>query len=128
MPSNTQQEILDLEERLKQADVVSDPEFLDAVLIDGFYFTGPGGNIYTKEQVLQAHRPAGRRKFSRYETSDIRLQDLGDTVVATLRLDFTVQDHDHGHDHSLRYTRVWMRREGRWQIVAGSAVPIEHEH
>lgn len=124
MPTASEREILDLEERLKQADIVSDPEFLDDVLIDGFYFTGPGGVIYTKEQILQTHRPAGVQKFSRFETSDIRIQDFGDTVIVTLRLDMTVQD----HAHAFRYTRVWLKRDGRWRIVAGSAVPFELEH
>lgn len=124
MPSATEREILDLEERLKQADIVSDPEFLDEVLIDGFYFTGPGAAIYTKEQILQAHRPAGAKKFSRFETSDIRIQDFGDTAIVTLRLDMTVQD----HAYAFRYTRVWLKRDGRWRIVAASAVPFELEH
>jgi uncharacterized protein (TIGR02246 family) len=124
MSTATEREILDLEERLKQADIVSDPEFLDEVLIDGFYFTGPGAVIYTKEQVLEAHRPAGVQKFSRLETSDIRIQDFGDTVIVTLRLDMTAQD----HDYAFRYTRVWLKRDGRWRVVAGSAVPFELEH
>lgn len=124
MSTAVEREILDLEERLKQADIVSDPEFLDEVLIDGFYFTGPGGAIYTKEQILQAHHPAGAQKFSRFETSDIRVREFGDTVIVTLRLDMTVQD----HDYAFRYTRVWLKRDGRWKIVAASAVPFELEH
>lgn len=125
----TADEIQELEERLKQADIVSDPDFLNEILVDGFYFTGPSGAIYTKEQILEAHRPAGAQKFTRFETSDMRMQDYGDTVIVTLRTDFTVRqhhgDHHHDHDHALRYTRVWLKREGHWRVAGGSAVPLE---
>ncbi len=124
MASTTQDEIRDLEEQLKEADIVSDPDLLDELLVDGFYFTAQDGTIYTKEQVLQAHRPAGARKFIKYETTDLRIADFDNAAVVNVRVDLATN----GAQVALLFTRFWLKRDQRWQIVGGSAVQLEHSH
>ncbi len=117
-------EIFELEGRIKQADIVTDPELLDELLVDGFFFTSQDGTVYSKEQVLQSHRPAGVRKFTRYDTSDLQIHDFGDAAVVTVRVDLATES----TQAALLFTRFWLKREGRWQIVGGSAVQLEHSH
>ncbi len=124
MTSTTENEIRELEEKLKQADIVADPDLLDEVLVDGFFFTAQDGRVFTKEQVLQAHRPAGARKFTTYETSDLRIAEFGNGAVVTVRVDLATN----GTQVALLFTRFWLKRDGRWQIVGGSAVQLEHSH
>lgn len=124
MKSDTESEIRELEAKVEQADIVADPELLDSLLVDGFTFTSQEGTLYTKEQVLAAHRPAGVRKFTRYETSQLRIRSFENAAVVTLRADLERQ--------SLRvalfFTRFWLKIDGRWQIAGGSAVQLEHSH
>lgn len=124
MASATETEIRELEEQVKQADVVTDPDTLDRLIADGFYFTAQDGAIYGKEHVLAAHRPAGVRKFVRFETSDLRISDFGSGAVVTVRADLETAD----RRVALLFTRFWLRRDGRWQIVGGSAIQLEHSH
>lgn len=122
--TSTESEIRELEEKVKQADIVSDPELLDELLIDGFFFTAQDGTIYSKEQVLQAHRPAGLRKFKRFDTSALRIHDYGHAAVVTVRVDLATEAIQLG----LLFTRFWFKIDGRWRIVGGSAVELEHSH
>jgi hypothetical protein len=124
MASTTESEIRELEEKVKQADVVTDPDLLDELLVDGFFFTAQDGSIYTKEQVLQAHRPAGVRKFQRFETSDLHIHDFGDAAVVTVRADLVTP----AMQLALLFTRFWLKRDGKWRIIGGSAVELGHSH
>ena len=120
----TETQIRELEEQVKQADVVTDPDLLDELLIDGFTFTAQDGTIYTKAQVLNAHRPAGVRKFARYETSDLHIRAFEHAAVVTVRADLVTER----VRLALLFTRFWLNIEGRWRIVGGSAVELEHSH
>jgi len=124
MTNTTEAEIRELEEKVKQADVITDPDLLDRLLVDDFTFTAQDGTIYTKEQVLQAHRPAGVRKFTKFETRDLRIQAFGIAAVVTVRVDLATAD----TQVALLFTRFWLKRDGRWQIIGGSAVQLEHSH
>jgi hypothetical protein len=121
---DTEAEIRELEEKVKQADVVTDPDLLDELLIDGFTFTSQDGTVYTKEQVLNAHRPAGARKFTRFDTSNLRIHAFENAAVATVRADFATTN----VQMALLFTRFWLKIDGRWRIVGGSAVELEHSH
>ncbi len=120
MPDVAQDEIRDLEKRIEQADIVADPELLDALIDDAFYFTGPDGTIIHKSAVLEAHRPAGARKFVRYATSDLRIADYGPTVVVTVRIDLATK----AVEQALRFTRIWLKQDSGWKVIGGSAVRI----
>ncbi|HEY9180216.1 MAG TPA: nuclear transport factor 2 family protein [Candidatus Baltobacteraceae bacterium] len=124
MMHTTQAQIRDLEEQVRLADVVTDPDLLDELLVDGFSFTSHDGTIFSKEQVLQAHRPAGVRKFETFETSDLQIRAFDEAAVVTVRADFTTTR----MRASLLFTRFWLKIGGRWRIVGGSAVELEHAH
>lgn len=124
MTQTTEAEIRELEERVKQADVVNDPDLLDELLVNGFTFTAQDGATYTKEQVLSAHRPAGARKFVRFETSDLHVRSFPDAAVVTVRADLATEH----VQVALLFTRFWIRLDGRWRIAGGSAVELEHSH
>lgn len=124
MTNSTEAEIRELEEQVKQADVITDPDLLERLLIDGFTFTAQDGAVYTKDQVIQAHQPAGVRKFESFETSDLRIRAFENAAVVTVRADFATPR----MRLALLFTRFWLKVEGRWRIVGGSAVELEHSH
>lgn len=124
MTNTTEAEIRELEEQVKQADVITDPDLLDRLLIDGFTFTSQDGTIYTKAQVVQAHTPAGVRKFESFETSDLEIRAFDSGAVVTVRADFATPR----MRLALLFTRFWLKIDGRWRIVGGSAVELEHSH
>jgi len=121
---STEAEIRELEERVKQADVITDPDLLDELLVDGFTFTSQDGNIYTKEQVLRAHQPAGVRKLKSFETSDLRIRAFENAAVVSVRAELATES----MRLTLLFTRFWLRIDDRWRIVGGSALELEHSH
>ena len=113
---STESEIRALEEQLRQAELGPDPEFFQQALADDVVLIGPDGqSSFGKAEVVAAHRPTGTAKFTRVEMSEMRIVDQGAAAVVTCKGAF---EGPSGR-HTLRFLRVWAKKDGRWQIVAG---------
>ena len=109
---STIDEIRALEERLRQAELGPDPAFFEEFLADDVLLDGQ----LAKAKVVEAHRPGKGPKFTRVEMSDWRILDHGTAAVVTCR---GVYEGPQG-SHALRFLRVWLRKNDRWQIIAGT--------
>ena len=108
---------------LREAQLAGDVAALDALIDDQLVFTGPDGMIYGKQDDLEAHR-RGAIRITTLEPSDERVQDFGDIVVVTVRMEMRGSFNGAPFAGPFRYTRVWQRREQRWRIVAGHVSAI----
>ena len=60
----------------------------------------------------------GRMKFDRYETTETNFRVYDTTAIVTGRLQRTrVRDGAAAND-DWRFTKVYLRRAGRWQVVS----------
>lgn len=111
---STADEIMQLEERLRQAELGPDPEFFQEYLADDVVVDGQ----QVKAQIVEAHRPGSGKgqKFNRVEMSDFKLVEHGPAVV------LTCQGHYEGPQFTgtLKFMRVWLKEGGRWRIIAAS--------
>ncbi len=118
--------ILDLESRLRMAQLRADVPALDALLADDLLFTGPDGTVGTKAQDLAAHQ-SGAVRFREHVPVELRVRRVGSAVAVTaLRARLTVEVAGALVRGEYRYTRVWAREGSRdWRVVGGhvSAVP-----
>jgi hypothetical protein len=105
-------EILVLEEELRQAELGPDPAFFERRLADDAVLDGE----LAKSKVVAAHQPGGSAKFTRVAMSDFRLLEHGPAVVVTCT---GVYEGPSG-SHTLDFMRVWLKQNGEWQIIAGS--------
>jgi hypothetical protein len=105
-------EILALEEELRQAELAPDPAFFERRLADDAVLDGQ----LAKSKVVAAHQPDGSAKFTRVVMSDFRLVQHGPAVVVTCT---GVYEGPNG-SHTLEFMRVWLKQEAQWQIIAGS--------
>src|SRR5258708_2613899 len=115
--SNVQTEIAALEERLRQAELGPDPSVFEELLADDAILVAQDGQpALAKAQVVAAHQPGGGPKFTRVELSDLKILDHGAVAVVTSK------GHYEGPQFTgtLKFMRVWMKKNGRWQIIAGS--------
>ena len=71
----------------------------------------------SKSDVLGFTR-SGRMKFQRYQTSDFKLRVYGDAAVVSGRLQRMRTLNDKTVNDDWRFTKFYIRREGRWQVVA----------
>jgi ketosteroid isomerase-like protein len=113
-------EIVDMERQAKEATLHRDAEFTRRTLADDYVAITPLGQVTTKEDAVAARR-SGQLRYEAMNVSDMVVRVYGDTAVVTARAD--VKGHQLGEDFSgpYRYTRVWIRRNGRWQTVSYQA-------
>jgi hypothetical protein len=119
-------EIVEVEARLRAAQLDADVGALDALLAEALLFTGPDGSLATKEQDLAAHG-SGAVRFREHVPEDLRVRRVGaDVAVTALRARLAVTVGGVLVHGTYRYTRVWAwEHGGPWRVVAGhaSAVP-----
>ena len=114
---STRSEIIELEKQLRQAELGPDPAFFERALADDVVFAGPqGGPAMTKAFVVQAHQPGAGPKFTRVQMTEMEIVEHGDAAVVTCKGTY---DSPNG-SFSLGFMRVWLKRDGRWQIIAVS--------
>jgi len=116
----TIREIIEMERLAKEASLRRDPEFPQRTLAEDYVAITPLGTVTTKQDALSARR-SGQLRYDTIEVSDMVVRLYGDTAVVTARAD--VKGHQLGEDFSgpYRYTRVWVRRAGHWQVVSYQA-------
>jgi len=106
-----------LDEERIQAQIQGDVPALDRIYADDFIGIGPSGTVRTKPQVL-ADFTSHDLKFQSITTDDVHFRVYGNTVVETGRSTMVGQDKGKVVPPDNRFTRVWVRRQGRWQLVA----------
>jgi ketosteroid isomerase-like protein len=114
---SVEQVIRQLDHERIQAQIHADRVALDRIYADDFIGIGPSGTVRTKPQVL-ADFTSHDLKFQSITTDDVRIRVYGNTVVETGRSTMVGQDKGRVVPRDNRFTRVWVRRQGRWRIVA----------
>ena len=110
------EEIRRLDDEAREAMLRRDVATLKRLLSEDFVVTNPFNRVLNKQQVLEAVE-AGRINHSAYEREIEYLRIFADTAVVMGQE--TVADD--GQMKNRRYTEIWLRREGRWQIIARHA-------
>jgi ketosteroid isomerase-like protein len=125
--SDAEHEIRDLETQLSRAVVTGDRAFFERVLAADFTHTSHSGQFKTRDQWMaenkfenrQGKPQAGKTYYEAFEVDDLAVRIYGETAVVTGRSTprgRTAKGKPiRGH---YRYLRVWVKRAGRWQVVA----------
>jgi ketosteroid isomerase-like protein len=100
-----------------QAQIGADGLALDRLYAEDFVGVGPSGTVRTKPQVL-ADFTSGNLRFQSITTDEVQWRIYGDTAVETGRSTMNGQDRGKAVPRDNRFTRVWIKRQGRWQLVA----------
>ena len=115
--SNVETEIIELEERLRLAELGPHPHFFEDVLDEQAVLVSDDGQpFFAKQKVVDAHRPGKAPKFTRVEMSEMSITDHGTGAVVTCRGTYESAQ----GAVSLKFMRVWLKKNDRWKIVAGS--------
>jgi ketosteroid isomerase-like protein len=116
----TVRQIIDMERQAKEASLHRDADFVQRTLAEDYVAITPLGQVTTKQDTISARR-SGQLRYQALDVSDMVVRVYGDTAIVTARAD--VKGHQLGEDFSgpYRYTRVWVRHNGRWQTVSYQA-------
>src|SRR5437773_4807712 len=105
-------EIRQLEDELREAELGPDAKFFEDHLADDVLLDGE----LAKKKVVAAHRTGNGPKFTRVEMSDYQIYDHGGAAVVTCRGDYEGPK----GAFTLKFMRVWLKKGDRWQIIAGT--------
>lgn len=113
-------EIVDLERRLRRAQLDADVQALDGLISEDLLFAGPDGALATKAQDLQAHASLAVR-FVSHEPEELRVRRVGEgCAIVSLRARLAVEVGGAPVSGVYRYTRVWAREgDGAWRVAGG---------
>jgi ketosteroid isomerase-like protein len=100
-----------------QAQIGADAAALDRIYADDFIGIGPSGTVRTKEQVISDFT-SGDLKFQSITTDDVQVRVYGNTAVETGRSTMIGQDKGKAVPRDNRFTRVWIKQQGRWRLVS----------
>ena len=106
-----------LDQERIQAQIHADAAALNRIYADDFIGIGPSGTVRTKPQVL-ADFTSHDLSFQSITTDEVRIRVYGNTAVETGRTTTVGQDKGKVVPRDNRFTRVWVRRQGRWRLVA----------
>ena len=118
-------EVVELETRLRDAQLAADVVALDTLIADDLLFVGPDGRLATKQQDLEAHA-SGAIHFREHVPEELRVRRIGsDVAVTSLRARLVVEVAKDLTRGTYSYTRVWAREaNAQWRVVGGQVSPI----
>ena len=108
--------IIDLDRKRMRAMVAKDVEALESLLADDLIYTHSSARLDTKRSLIDA-MVKGTTVYTGVEASDVKAQDLGDTVVLTGIAQIKVVSGGTPNAFGVRFTDVYTRRNGAWQMV-----------
>jgi ketosteroid isomerase-like protein len=116
----TIREIVDMERQAREASIRRDADFSQRTLAEDYVAITPLGQVTTKQDTVSA-RKSRQLRYDNIDITDMVVRVYGDTAVVTARAD--VKGHQLGEDFSgpYRYTRIWVRKTGKWQAVSYQA-------
>jgi Domain of unknown function (DUF4440) len=119
MNKPTELQIVEIEERLRQAMLKSDVAELDALIASELIFTSYLGQLVSKKQDLDMHR-SGRIKIESITPSERQIQLNDGFSVVSVRMYISGSYEGTEMESDFRFTRVWtVSSVGLLQIVAG---------
>jgi ketosteroid isomerase-like protein len=126
MNQNVEKEIWKLEEELTQTEMRLDVEALDRIYADDIMVTAPIGICVDKPAVMnEVRQAADKAKIEKYDKNDLKVRAYGDTAVTSYRITAKARFEETELNRVFCITNVWLKRQGRWQIVARHTANLE---
>ena len=125
--SRAEEEVRRLERQWLDAYEQNDAEAMERIVADDFTITFPNGAMQTKPQLMsmvRAPRGAGQPRMKFY-TEGVRSRAYGDTVILLGRVVSEYERDGKAVKEQSRYTDTYVRRDGRWQVVASHLSNVE---
>jgi hypothetical protein len=114
------EELVGLSHKLVRAVQEHNTRRLDMLLGEEFTLDGAAGTL-DREELLEA--AAGAYEIDDYAYEEIDVELFGNTAVVVSRYRQSARLGNRDASGDLRITDVWIRRDGRWQIVRRHATP-----
>ncbi|MBA9074016.1 hypothetical protein GGR22_002183 [Flavobacterium gossypii] len=119
----TRENILEAENKLFSAQLVSNVDLLDQLLHDDLVAVAPTGQILTKEMDLNSHKAKTMIiEDASTEIDDIRI--MGDTALSIVTMTAKGKMMGTPLEGKFRYFRVWKRFDGTLKVIGASFMQL----
>jgi len=112
-----EQAIIQLDHERIQAQIGADAVALDRIYAEDFIGVGPSGAVRTKPQVISDFT-SGALKFQSIITDEVQVRVYENTAVEIGLSTMIGQDKGKTVPRDTRFTRVWIKQQGHWRLVA----------
>ena len=121
--TSTEQAVQQQDQERIRAQITADSVALRRIYADDFLGIGPTGVVRNKAQVI-ADFTSHALTYQSITTAEVRVRVYGNTAVETGRSTMIGIDKGKAVPRDNRFTRVWVLKEGRWQLVANHYSPL----
>ena len=118
--------LADLERRWNAAFYQKDAAFIETILADDFVATYDDGSRGDKAKEL-ALAAAFDRRVESAVPDDFMVKEYGDTAIVRFTLNVVGIRQGQRAETNLRYTDVWVLRDGRWLCVSSHSTQVRAE-
>ena len=96
---------------------------LDTIWAEGYTFTNGRGEFLTKKDRMENIK-SGATQFDSINREDEEIRVFGNTAVVTGRVVLKVVYSGKESSGPYRFINVWVKKQGRWQLVANQITSI----
>jgi hypothetical protein len=111
------EKIIELDRQRMDAMAKKDIATLNKLISNDLVYTHSSARLDTKESLIGAME-SGKTVYTAVVPSDVKAQDLGDTVVLTGNARISVNSGGNAMNFGVRFTDVYVNKGGQWQMVA----------
>lgn len=118
--ATAQSEVRTAEHARFEAMINHDVTALDTLLADDLSYVHTGGNLQSRSQFLNTIKKQ-QLVYESITPSNVRVRVYDGLAVATGRSDMRVRNSAGLNSFAVRFTEVYVRRDGRWLLAAWEA-------
>ena len=110
------EKIIELDRKRMTAMAQKDIATLNDIIAEDLVYTHSSARLDTKKSLI-GNMESGSTVYTSVVPSDVKAQDLGDTVVLTGNCRISVNSGGNAMNFGVRFTDVYANRGGKWQMV-----------
>ena len=119
----TEQTLIDLDARRMKAMTDGDVATLKAILADDLSYFHSSARVDTKKSLIEGME-SGATSFDSIEPADVEARVYGSSGVVTGTARFRVSTQGRKLDFGVRFTDVWVQKDGDWRMVAWQSTKL----
>ena len=123
--SGVEQELRSLENQWQEALTRRDVGMLDRLMADDYVLTTVGGEVVNKARVLAEVKSANATADVR--NTEVAVRVYGDVAIVTGLVLISGKFNDKDVSTRSRYIKVYVKRQGQWQVVTAQATLIAQQ-
>ncbi len=122
-PNVQEQEVLKASKALDEASLMKkDRATMERLYANDYVYTHSNGNVLNKTQEI-AESMSPDQAWTAHKTDDLKLRMYGNVAIVTGLSTLTGSSKAYVSGPR-RFTEVWVRRNGRWQMVGGQSTLV----